>query len=337
MNPGNLRERYRVIVLAGCLALLFLLALCSLTVGPVFIPPAQVAAALFHPDAMNVSHSIVTSTRLTRTAIAVVVGGSLAVAGALMQALTRNPLASPGLFGVNAGAMFFLIVCAALLPSASSQFGQWSAFAGAALAGGLVWLTGTIGQGRLNPLRMVLAGAAITAMFAAFSQAILVVSQEGLDTVLFWLAGSVAGRDLTMVQPLLAGCLMALAATLLLAGQVNILGAGEAIARGLGQRTGRIRLMMCVVVVVLAGSAVAMAGNIGFIGLVVPHIARRLLPVDQRWRLPGCALLGAALLLLADILARLVILPQEVPVGVMTALLGAPCFLFLLRRGGRHG
>lgn len=337
MTPGNIRERYRVITLVGCLALVVLLALCSLTVGPVFIPPAQVVSALFHPDAMNVSHSIVTSTRLTRTAISVVVGGSLAVAGALMQALTRNPLASPGLFGVNAGAMFFLIVCAALLPSASPQFGQWSAFVGAALAGGLVWLTGTIGQGRLNPLRMVLAGAAITAMFAAFSQAILVVSQEGLDTVLFWLAGSVAGRDLTMVQPLLAGCLMALAATLLLAGQVNVLGAGEAIARGLGQRTGRIRLMMCILVVVLAGSAVAMAGNIGFIGLVVPHIARRLFPVDQRWRLPGCALLGAALLLLADILARIVILPQEVPVGVMTALLGAPCFLYLLRRGGRHG
>ncbi|MFP1862108.1 FecCD family ABC transporter permease [Lonsdalea quercina] len=337
MRRGHARERYRVIALAGCVLLVFLLALVSLTVGPVFIPPAQVAAALFHSDAMNVSHSIVTSTRLTRTVVAAVVGGSLAVAGALMQALTRNPLASPGLFGVNAGAMFFLIVCAALLPSVSPQFGQGAAFAGAALAGGLVWLTGTLGQGRLNPLRMVLAGAAISAMFAAFSQAILVVSQEGLDTILFWLAGSVADRDLTMIRPLLAGCLIALAASLLLAGQVNVLGAGEAIARGLGQRTGRIRLMMCVLVVVLAGSAVAMAGNIGFIGLVVPHIARRLFPVDQRWRLPGCALLGAALLLLADILARIVILPQEVPVGVMTALLGAPCFLSLLRRGGRHG
>ncbi|OSN02439.1 MULTISPECIES: FecCD family ABC transporter permease [Lonsdalea] len=337
MRRGNARERYRVIALASCVLLVFLLALFSLTVGPVYVPPAQVAAAFLDPDVMNVSHSIVTSTRLTRTLIAIVVGGSLAVAGALMQALTRNPLASPGLFGVNAGAMFFLIVCAALLPAASPQFGQWSAFAGAALAGGLVWLTGTLGQGRLNPLRMVLAGAAISAMFAAFSQAILVVSQEGLDTVLFWLAGSVAGRDLTMVRPLLVGCLAALAASLLLAGQVNILGAGEAIARGLGQRTGRIRLMMCVLVVVLAGSAVAMAGNIGFIGLVVPHIAKRLFPVDQRWRLPGCALLGAALLLLADILARVVILPQEVPVGVMTALLGAPCFLYLLRQGGRHG
>ncbi|MGK4327807.1 FecCD family ABC transporter permease [Lonsdalea quercina] len=337
MRRGNARERYRVIALASCVLLVFLLALFSLTVGPVYVPPAQVAAAFLDPDVMNVSHSIVTSTRLTRTMIAIVVGGSLAVAGALMQALTRNPLASPGLFGVNAGAMFFLIVCAVLLPSASLQLGQWSAFAGAALAGGLVWLTGTLGQGRLNPLRMVLAGAAISAMFAAFSQAILVVSQEGLDTVLFWLAGSVADRDLTMVRPLLAGCLIALAASLLLAGQVNVLGAGEAIARGLGQRTGLIRIMMCVLVVVLAGSAVAMAGNIGFIGLVVPHIARRLFPVDQRWRLPGCALLGAALLLLADILARVVIMPQEVPVGVMTALLGAPCFLSLLRRGGQHG
>jgi iron complex transport system permease protein len=233
--------------------------------------------------------------------------------------------------------MFCLIVCVSLFPKVAMSVWLWSAFAGAALAGCLVWLIGTMGKGSLNPLRMVLAGAAITAMFAAFSQGMLVVNQEGLDTVLFWLAGSVADRELATVLPLMGYCLAALVASLLLAGQVNVLNAGEAIARGLGQRTGRIRLLMSLLVIVLAGGAVAMAGSIGFIGLIVPHMARKLLPADHRWLLPGCALLGAALLLLADILARVVIVPQEVPVGVMTALFGAPFFIVLLRRGGRHG
>ncbi|RNM04209.1 FecCD family ABC transporter permease [Dickeya undicola] len=329
MTPGQ--------VLAGGGVCLLVLAVLSLMVGPIWISPSQVLGALWHPDPLNVSHILVTSTRLSRTLIAIVVGASLAVAGALMQVLTRNPLASPGLFGINAGAMFFLIVCVSLFPKVAMSVWLWSAFAGAAVAGCLVWLIGTMGKGSLNPLRMVLAGAALTAMFAAFSQAMLVVNQEGLDTVLFWLAGSVADRELATVLPLMGYCLVALVGALLLSGQVNVLNAGEAIARGLGQRTGRIRLLMSLLVVALAGGAVAMAGSIGFIGLIVPHMARKLLPADHRWLLPGCALLGAALLLLADILARVVIVPQEVPVGVMTALFGAPFFIVLLRRGGRHG
>ncbi|QOL14090.1 FecCD family ABC transporter permease [Dickeya dianthicola] len=329
MAPGQ--------VLAGGGVCLLALAVLSLMVGPIWITPAQVLGALWHPDPLNVSHILVTSTRLSRTLIAIVVGASLAVAGALMQVLTRNPLASPGLFGINAGAMFLLIVCVSLFPNVAMTVWLWSAFAGAAAAGCLVWLIGTMGKGSLNPLRMVLAGAAITAMFAAFSQAMLVVNQEGLDTVLFWLAGSVADRELAAALPLMGYCLAALAGALLLSGQVNVLNAGEAIARGLGQRTGRIRLLMSLLVVALAGGAVAMAGSIGFVGLIVPHMARKLLPADHRWLLPGCALLGACLLLLADILARVVIVPQEVPVGVMTALFGAPFFILLLRRGGRYG
>ncbi|MDR9751561.1 iron ABC transporter permease [Pseudomonas sp. SZMC_28357] len=322
-------------LLTLCLALV-VSGILSLATGATWIAPGQILAALFDPAALNLTHQLLVDTRLTRTLMAMAVGASLAVAGALMQALTRNPLASPGLFGVNAGATFAIILGATLLGLTSPSQWLWCAFIGAALAGGLVWVIGNRGQGSLSPLRIVLAGAAMTALFSAFSQALLVVNQEGLDTVLFWLAGSLSERDLALAAPLLACVVLGLLGALLLAGQVNVLNAGEAIASGLGQRTGLIRLLMSALIIALAGSAVALAGSIGFIGLLVPHMVRRGLSIDHRWLLPGCALVGAIVLLLADTLARVVILPQEVPVGVMTALFGAPFFIALARRGGRY-
>lgn len=322
--------------LLGLLLGLLSSVMLSLAAGANWIAPAQVLDVLIHPDALGLSHEWVVTTRLSRTLMALAVGSSLAVAGALMQALTRNPLASPGLFGINAGATFAIILGTSVFALSAPQQWLWCAFLGAAVAGSLVWIIGNRGQGSLNPLRIVLAGAAMTALFSAFSQALLVVNQEGLDTVLFWLAGSLSERDLALAAPLLAVVLVALAAAWLMAGQVNVLNAGEAIATGLGQRTGLIRLLLGVLIICLAGSAVALAGSIGFIGLLVPHMVRKGLSVDHRWLLPGCALAGAMLLLLADTLARVVILPQEVPVGVMTALFGAPFFIALARRGGRY-
>jgi iron complex transport system permease protein len=309
----------------------------SLAVGATWIPLSDIAVAFVHPDPLSVSHVLVTTTRLSRTLMAMAVGASLAVAGALMQALTRNPLASPGLFGINAGATFFIILCSSLFSLSSPDAWLWCAFLGAAVAGSLVWLIGNMGQGSLSPLRIVLAGAAMAALFSAFSQALLVVNQDGLDTVLFWLAGSLTERSLSVAAPLLLCGVLGLFGAMLLAGQVNVLDAGEEIATGLGQRTGLIRLLMSVLVVCLAGSAVALAGSIGFIGLLVPHMVRKGLSIDHRWLLPGCALLGAIVLLLADTLSRVLILPQEVPVGVMTALFGAPFFILLARRGGCYG
>jgi iron complex transport system permease protein len=316
---------------------LLLCCVLSLAVGATWIPMSQIAAAFVHPDPLSISHVLVTTTRLSRTLMAMAVGASLAVAGALMQALTRNPLASPGLFGINAGATFFIILGSSLFSLASPDAWLWCAFIGAAVAGSLVWLIGNMGQGSLSPLRIVLAGAAMAALFSAFSQALLVVNQDGLDTVLFWMAGSLTERSLSVAAPLLVCGVLGLFGAMLLAGQVNVLNAGEEIATGLGQRTGMIRLLMAVLVVCLAGSAVALAGSIGFIGLLVPHMVRKGLSIDHRWLLPGCALLGAIVLLLADTLSRVLILPQEVPVGVMTALFGAPFFILLARRGGRYG
>ncbi|MCB2255056.1 iron ABC transporter permease [Pseudomonas chlororaphis] len=322
--------------LGVALLVMLLCMLLSLAAGATWIEPGQLLAGLLRPDSLSAGQQLIFGTRLARTLMAVAVGASLAVAGALMQALTRNPLASPGLFGVNAGATFAIILSSSLFALTSMSQWLWCAFIGAALAGSLVWLIGNRGQGSLNPLRIVLAGAAITALFSAFSQALLVVNEEGLDTVLFWLAGSLSERDLALAAPLLVGVALALLGSWALAGQVNVLNAGEAIATGLGQRTGLIRWLMSVLIVGLAGSAVALAGSIGFVGLLVPHMVRKGLSIDHRWLLPGCAVLGATLLLLADTLGRLVILPQEVPVGVMTALFGAPFFIVLARRGGRY-
>ncbi|QGU87522.1 FecCD family ABC transporter permease [Erwinia sorbitola] len=322
-----------------CLLVLLLLMafLLSLMTGAGWISLPQVMAALTQYDAINLQHILVNTSRLPRTLMALSVGASLAVAGALMQALTRNPLASPGLFGINAGATLFIILFSSIFSLASLNALLWCAFAGAALAGTLVWVIGTAGRGGLNPLRMVLAGASITALFTAFSQAMLVIDQQGLDTLLFWLAGSLSERELSAAWPILLLSTLGLGAAILCAGQLNVLNAGEDIATALGQRGGRIRLLLAGLIVLLAGSAVALAGSIGFIGLVVPHMVRRAISVDHRWMLPDCALAGALLLLLADILARVVILPQEVPAGVMTALFGAPFFIWLVRSGGRYG
>lgn len=322
--------------LATGLVLLAALCVTSLAVGQMAITPRTVLEAFRAYDPGNTEHLIVTTTRLSRTVVAVVVGASLALAGALMQALTRNPLASPGLFGVNAGAMF----CVVALTAAGWLGGLaefiWAAFAGAALAGASIYALGATGLARMSSLRMVLAGAAVSALFVALTQAMLVVNQEGLESVLFWLAGSVAGRELAIVGTVLPYPVAAGLLAVFMARHVDVLAAGEEIAVGLGQRTGWIKVSLATCVVLLAGSAVALAGAIGFIGLLVPHAARRMVGASHRWLLPACAIYGACLLLAADIAARVAASSQEIPVGVLTALLGTPCFILLIRRGWRH-
>lgn len=325
-----------VALAAGVLALMVLLAL-SLATGPRAIEASTIVQALVAHDPTNVDHIIVTTTRLSRSIIAMIVGASLAVAGALMQALTRNPLASPGVFGINAGAMFFLVMVAAFVPLESFHHMMWVAFAGAATAGALVSMLGTSKGSRAYSLKIVLAGAAVTAMFAAFTQAVLVINQDGLDSILFWLAGSTAQRSLSTIAPMLPYLFGALVCVCCLARDIDILAAGEDVAVGLGQHTGRTRLLVALAVVCLAGAAVAIAGNIGFIGLVVPHMVRRVLGAGHALLLPGCALFGAMLLLAADILSRLVIAPAELPIGAITAMIGAPVFIALIRRGLHRG
>lgn len=308
----------------------------SLSFGQTAIPFASVMEALIQFDATNTEHLIVQGSRLPRAVIALLVGAALAVAGALMQALTRNPLASPAIFGVNAGAVFAIVLASTLFSVFAMDSLLWIGLGGATLAGALVYGLAGAGPQGSTPVRLVLAGAAVTALFVAFTQALLVSNREGLDTVLFWLAGSVSGRNLDMVLPALPLILPALAASLLLGHAINLLMSGEDIARGLGQNVARLKTCLALLTVCLAGSAVAIAGNIGFIGLIVPHMVRGLLGHDYRWVVPGCAVFGASLLLVADVAARFLIMPQEIPVGVMTALLGTPFFIYLARRGLRY-
>ncbi|MDQ0115887.1 FecCD family ABC transporter permease [Paenibacillus harenae] len=304
----------------------------SLAFGQTQIKPGTVWEALFRYDASVQEHVIITTSRLSRALIAAVIGASLAIAGALLQALTKNQLASPSIFGINSGAIFFIVAAAAIFSVSSLIQYMWIAFAGAAAAALMVYALGSTGRGGMSPMKFVLAGAAISALFVSLTQGVLVTSEQSLQSVLFWLAGSVAGRTVEMLLPILPFMAGGWIAAFLLGHSVNILTSGEEVAKGLGQKTLWVKTAMIAVIVLLAGGSVAVGGSIGFIGLVIPHIARGLVGIDYRWIIPYCALLGGSLLLLADVAARFVIMPQEMPIGVMTALIGTPFFIYIARR-----
>ncbi|MFG6175943.1 FecCD family ABC transporter permease [Halomonas sp. THAF12] len=304
----------------------------SVMLGTTEIAAPTFVQALLHYDPARVAHIIIATERLPRAVIAALVGASLAIAGALMQTMTRNPLASPGLLGINAGAMFFVVIAVSLLPLHAPADVVWAALLGALVAACLVVALSRGRHGELSPLRVVLAGVAITAMFVSFSQGLLIIDRQSFESVLYWLAGSVSGRELSLVVPLLPLFGGALLLCALLVRHANALLLGDDMVKGLGMRAGTIKLLLGLAVILLAGSSVALAGMIGFVGLIVPHMARGIFGVDHRWLLPACALLGASLLLLADVVSRFLMAPQDVPVGVMTALIGTPFFIYLARR-----
>lgn len=278
-------------------------------------------------------HIVIQSIRLPRALIAASVGASLAIAGALMQALTKNPLASPGIFGVNAGAGLFVVLGVTIFSISSLQSFTWLAFFGATIAAMTVYLIGSAGREGLTPMKLTLAGAAMAALFSSFTQGLLVIDETALDQVLYWLAGSVQGRKLEVLVSVLPYLVIAWLGSLLIGKQMNILAMGEDVAKGLGMKTGLTKLMAALLIVLLSGGSVAIAGPIGFIGIVIPHIARAFVGNDYRWVIPYCAIFGGILLLLADIAARYIIMPQEVPVGVMTAMIGTPFFIYIARKG----
>lgn len=319
-------------LLAGVLVLL-MCAAASILFGAVNYHWHTAWDAAFRYDEGVTEQVILRTTRMPRTFIAAAIGASLAIAGALMQTLTRNPLAAPSVLGVNAGASF-LVVLATLGFSVSSMHAlMWIAFAGAAGAAVIVYALGSMGRDGLTPLKIVLAGAAMTALFSSFTQGILVLNKQGLGTVLYWLTGTIAGRspeNLIAVLPYMAVCW---AAAWLISRDMNLLMMGEDTAKGLGQKTLLIKITAGLIIVVLAGGSVSVAGPIGFIGIVIPHISRFLVGADHRWVIPYCALLGANLLIGADLAARFIMIPEEVPVGVMTAMIGAPFFIYIARRG----
>jgi iron complex transport system permease protein len=270
--------------------------------------------------------------RVPRTVLAMLVGAALAVSGAVMQGVTRNPLADPGILGVTAGAALFVVVGIAFLGLADPTSYIWVAIAGAALAAAFVYAVGSLGRGGPTPLKLALAGAACSAAFTSLISAILLPRLDVMDTFRFWQIGGVGGaqteKTLQVLPFLAVGALLSLAT----ARGLNSLALGDDLARGLGEHVGRTRLLAAVGAVTLAGAATAVAGPIGFVGLAVPHLCRLLVGVDHRWLLPFSAVLGAALLTAADVVGRLIARPAEVDVGIVTAMLGAPVFIAIVRR-----
>lgn len=303
----------------------------SITQGAAEIDRQVVYDAIVHYDDTNFSHLIIHIVRLPRVLSGIIVGASLAVAGALMQGLTRNPLADPGLLGISSGATFAVVMGVYLLDEMSLSNYALFAFFGSATAGAIVYGLASVGRSGATPLKLTLAGVILSTFISSFTAAILVTDQQTLDQIRFWMAGSLAGREMPLLEQTAPYMLAGLGMALLLARQITTISLGEDVAQGLGQNTVWVKILTAIIVTLLAGGAVALAGPVGFVGLMVPHIARMIVGSDYRWIIPYSALMGACLVIVADGYARIVIRPQEIPVGVMLALMGTPFFIYLAR------
>jgi iron complex transport system permease protein len=317
-------------LLLGAVALLAV-SVASVAYGSKPIPVGEVFAAVFDFDGSN-DHLIIRSLRVPRTLVGVGVGAALGLAGAVMQGVTRNPLADPGILGVNAGASLAVVVAIHVFGVGSLTGYVWFAFAGAAVVSVVVYGLGALGRDGATPVKLALAGAAVGAFLASITTAVLILDVATLDQFRFWVVGSIAGRDSAIagqVAPfIVAGALLAFGS----ARALNSMSLGDDVARSLGLRVGVARGVSALSVVLLCGAATAAAGPIGFVGLTVPHVARAICGPDYRWILPYSAVLAPILLLGADIVGRVVARPGELQVGIVTALVGAPFFIALVRR-----
>jgi len=301
-------------------------AALSVLVGSTTISPTAVL------DASDPDHPIAL-TRLARTALGLAVGGALGLAGACMQGLTRNPIADPGILGINAGASFAMVIAISAFGVSDLSAYLWFAFAGAGLAMVVVHAIAALGRDGATPVKLAIAGAAITAALMSWTTGVLLIDRATMESFRFWQVGTIGGRGfdvlLTGLPFLVLGAALALASARLL----NALALGDDLARGLGRRVARDRLLLGVACVLLAGGATALAGPIAFVGLIVPHAVRAVVGPDYTKVLPFSLGYGAVLVVLADTVGRVVLPPTEVQVGIMTAVVGVPVFLWFIRRG----
>ncbi|CCH30009.1 iron chelate uptake ABC transporter family permease subunit [Actinosynnema sp. NPDC047251] len=312
-----------------CLVALAGFAVLSIAVGARSVPLSTVFDALWSSEA-SYDTLVVAQQRVPRTVLGILVGAALGLAGALMQSLTRNPLADPGLLGVNSGAAAAVVTAISFFGLTSPLEYVWFAFFGAAAAALVVYGLGSSGRAG-GPVRLALAGTAISAVLVAYTFAVQLADDKALDQFRFWIVGGLAGRDLDVlvrVGPMLAlGVVIGLA----LARPLNVIALGDETGRALGANLGKVRLSAAAAITLLCGAATAAAGPFSFIGLTVPHIARSLVGADQRWVLPFSAVLAPCLLLGADVVGRVVLPPSELEAGLVTAFLGAPVFIALVR------
>jgi len=325
--PPN-RRAIRVLGLLASVVLLVLVALASIAVGAKELSLEQVWHGLFADT--GTYGDVVVADRLSRTVLGVLAGAALGLAGSVLQALTRNPLADPGLLGINAGASAAVVTAITFFGVTSLSGYVWFAFFGAAAVGALVWFLG--GSRGATPVRLALAGTAISAALYGYLQAIMILDDAALGRMRFWTVGSLSsGSNSTITQVLpfiLGGALLALA----LARPLNAMAMGDDTAKALGANLNRTRALSMLAATVLSGAATAACGPIVFVGLMVPHVVRSFTGPDQRWILPYAAILSPVVLLGADVVGRIVARPAELQVGIVTAVLGGPVFIFLVRR-----
>ncbi|MER7752170.1 iron ABC transporter permease [Kitasatospora sp. NPDC097643] len=323
----------RPLLLATGVCALALCAALSLALGSRSIPLSTVIDAL--TGAVHGGDAdVVTGLRVPRTVIGLAVGAALGVAGAVAQGITRNPLASPITLGINHGASLAVVAAIYALDLTRPAEYVWFAFLGAAVAAVAVYAMSRR-AGDLDPVRLALAGTVLSVVLTSWTSALMLASHRTLDEARFWLAGSIAGRHLDTLLPVLPFLAVGLLGAFAIAPALNALALGDETAQSLGVPVARIRTAGGLVVVLLAGSAVAVCGPVAFIGLAAPHLVRPLLGNDHRWLLPGCLIAGPLLLLAADVLGRLVVRPSEIEVGIVTAFLGAPLLAVLARRVAR--
>ena len=323
--------RNHTLALPCSLALFSLFVLLSLRCGSLEIDNATAWNALFDYDDRIQGQIVVRELRVPRTLLGAVAGACLAVAGAITQGVTRNPLGAPGILGVNTGASFAIVTAIFVGGFVSPEGYVWFSFIGAAGAAVLVYAVASVGPGGASPVKLALAGVVITALLGAWTTSLLLLDQETLDQARFWLAGSIAGRGTDEIALLWPIIVTALISAMALGRQVNLLSMGEDVAAGLGQRVNSVRAISAAVVVALAGGAVAIAGPVAFIGLAIPHMVRSLVGPDYRWIILYSLVLGPCLLLGADVVGRVVVRPSELQVGIVTAAIGAPFLIYLVR------
>ncbi|SDI44312.1 iron complex transport system permease protein [Sinosporangium album] len=321
----------RVAFLVLASAVLAVIVAFSIAVGSKNIPLATVWESFVAFNDSN-DHVIIRDLRIPRTLLGLLTGTALGVAGALIQALTRNPLADPGILGVNAGAAFAAVAGIALFGLTSLTSYIWFAFAGAVCAAVTVYLIGSRGRGGATPVRLTMAGVALGAVLGGVSSGITLIDRDTFDRMRFWTAGSLTGRDMAVVGEVTPFILTGLVIALVLTRSLNTIALGDDTARALGANLGRTRLLGVVAVTLLCGAATAAVGPIGFIGLMVPHIARWIVGPDQRWIVASALLLSPVLLLTADIIGRIAVRPGELQAGIVTAFIGVPVLIALVRR-----
>lgn len=323
--------RLRSSVLLIALLLLTVTAALSIAIGSNQIPLLRTVELLFVPDS-SFESTVVHDQRIPRTLLVIAVAAALGVAGAVIQSLTRNPLADPGILGVNAGASLAVVLAVAVFGIASIWFYLWFAFFGAALAAVMVYLLGSAGGSAATPVRLALAGVAIGMAIYSLVQTVLLTNQKAFNEFRFWAAGSAEGRGYPVLFAVLGFIIAGLILAFAIAPALNAMALGDEAGKALGVNVTRTRVITMIAVTLLAGAATAAVGPISFIGLGVPYVARALCGSDQRWVLPAAALLAPTMLLGADIIGRVVATPSEAQAGIVAAIIGGPVFVVIARK-----